>query len=126
MQQYKQATEDVMEGNWGALDLSAWERNLTRLVLLQDMLSEAKADLFILKKHENRLLATLKTSSPEKTDAAKLRDAYASEEYGEWLKGCGEAVRQESFIGSRVTAGELWFRMTQTQESSRRAEMQFQ
>ncbi len=105
-----------------------WENKLARFVELCDQEGEARAEL---ENHDNCKPTVIALAMREaeknghKTAAAQRREADASGEYQRWCMERFAAAKV--FHGARLRrlAAEVWFDMARSEESSRRAEMQF-
>lgn len=69
------------------------------------------------------LLAQLKLSSPEKTDAGRETWAMAQEEYRNHIEGMVAAKRDANLKRVRYKAAEAWVDAMRTQQATRRAEV---
>ena len=105
-----------------------WENKLARLVELCDQEGEARADL---ENHDNvkSTVVALAMRAAEvdghKSAAAQRREADASPEYRQWCVERFAAAKVYYGAQLRRRAAETWFDMARSEESSRRAEMQF-
>jgi hypothetical protein len=68
------------------------------------------------------LLAQLKLSSPEKTDAAKETWALAQEEYRNHIEGMVAARKDANIKKVRYKAAEAWVDAKRTEQATRRVE----
>lgn len=86
--------------------------------------SWAKAESFAgqLEELKKPLLAQLKLSSPEKTDAAKETWALAQEEYRNHIEGMVAARMDANIKRVRYRAAEAWVEAKRTEQATRRVE----
>jgi len=106
-----------------------WETKLARYVELCDQEGEFRAEL---ENYDNTKATVIALAMQAAKDAGhksvseQRREADASEAYKQWCRERFAAAKAYHGARLRRLAAEVWFDMTRSEESSRRAEMQFQ
>ena len=85
--------------------------------------AEAKAQYEYLEEFRKAKVAILMKSSGENTAAAQEREALASKDYQEFLKGLQVANERMLALGMKIKAMEMRFEHWRTTQATRRAEM---
>lgn len=88
---------------------------LEELDTLTSLFSHAWAEFQKLDKMEKHTIAVLKSASPEKSESAKERDAYANEAYLKWFCKWDEA--QKKYLNYRAKREALLIRIDATRSA---------
>ena len=106
-----------------------WESKLARYVELCSQEGDARAELENHDHVKSTVIAIAMREAEEnghKSGVAQRREADASDAYRQWCMERFAAAKVYHGAHLRRRAAEVWFDMARSEESSRRAEMQFQ